>query len=350
MIGKNEKIHCRVPLRISFAGGGTDLPFYYEKFGGAVIGSTIDKFAYSTLTTNKLQKNKILVRSTDYDIETILKIKAKFYDLEYNGKLDLAKAVLNVMKPKKLGFEMVTTSDSAPGSGLASSTSIVTSIVGALKSYMKLSLTSYEIAELAHMIERKNLGIKGGIQDQYACTFGGFYFIEFSKDRIIVNPLKIRSDIIHELESCLVLADTNISRDSSKIHSIQSKSKNKKTVETLHEMKKHALNMKSQLMKGNVKDFAEELHQSWITKKKISDIISTKKIEKIYSNAKNHGAVGGKLLGAGGGGHMLFYVNLEKRRDLEKSLTKLGCQIIPFSFENHGLQTWKINEKGVKPG
>ena len=115
-------------------------------------------------------------------------------------------------------------------------------------------------------------------------------------------------------------------------------------------MKKHALNMKSQLMKGNVKDFAEELHQSWITKKKISDIISTKKIEKIYTNAKNHGAVGGKLLGAGGGGHMLFYVNLEKRRDLEKSLTKLGCQIIPFSFENHGLQSWKVNQIGVGPG
>ena len=138
MTKKSEKIHCRVPLRISFAGGGTDLPFYYEKYGGAVIGSTIDKFAYSTLTPNKLNQNKILVKSTDYNIETVLKIKAKFFDLEYNGKLDLAKAVLNVMKPKKLGFEMITASDSAPGSGLGSSTSIVTSIVGALKSYMKL--------------------------------------------------------------------------------------------------------------------------------------------------------------------------------------------------------------------
>jgi len=350
MVNKNEKIHCRVPLRISFAGGGTDLPFYYEKFGGAVIGSTIDKFAYSTLTPNKLNKNKILVRSTDYDIETILKIKAKFFDLQYDGKLDLAKAVLNVMKPKKLGFEMITASDSAPGSGLASSTSIVTAIVGALKSYMRLSLTSYEIAELAHKIERKNLGIKGGFQDQYACTFGGFYFIEFKKNSIIVNPLKIRSDIIHELESCLVLADTNISRDSSEIHSIQEKSKNEKTVDVLHDMKKHAFNMKSQLIKGNVKEFANELHESWLTKKKISDIISTKKIEKIYDNAIKHGAIGGKILGAGGGGHMLFYANLEKRRELEKKLIKLGCQIIPFCFENHGLQTWKVNEKGVKPG
>lgn len=347
---KNEKIHCRVPLRISFAGGGTDLPFYYEKYGGAVIGSTIDKFAYSTLTPNKFNKNKILVRSTDYDIETVLKIKAKFFDLEYNGKLDLAKAVLNVMKPKKLGFEMITASDSAPGSGLASSTSIVTSIVGALKSYMKLSLTSYEIAELAHKIERENLAIKGGAQDQYACTFGGFYFIEFNKDRINVNPLKIRSDIIHELESCLVLADTNISRDSSEIHSIQEKTKNEKTIEALHDMKKHAYNMKTQLLKGDVKDFAIELHQSWLTKKKISDIISTKKIEKIYSEARKHGAIGGKVLGAGGGGHMLFYVNFEKRRELERVLTRLGCQIIPFCFENHGLQTWKVSEKGVKPG
>jgi D-glycero-alpha-D-manno-heptose-7-phosphate kinase len=346
----NEKIHCRVPLRISFAGGGTDLPFYYEKYGGAVIGSTIDKFAYSTLTPNKLDKNKILVRSTDYDIETVLKIKARFFDLKYNGKLDLAKAVLNVMKPKRLGFEMVTASDSAPGSGLASSTSIVTSIVGALKSYMKLSLTSYEIAELAYKIERENLSIKGGVQDQYACTFGGFYFIEFNKNSIIVNPLKIRSDIIHELESCLVLADTNISRDSSEIHSIQEKSKNVKTIETMHEMKKHAFKMKTQLLKGNVKDFAEELHQSWLTKKKISDIISTKRIEKIYNDSRKHGAIGGKILGAGGGGHMLFYVNLERKRELEKNLSRLGCQIIPFCFENHGLQTWRVSEKGVKPG
>jgi len=347
---KNEKIHCRVPLRISFAGGGTDLPFYYEKYGGAVIGSTIDKFTYSTLKLNKLKKNEILIRSTDYDIQTMLKIKAKFFDLEYDGKLDLAKAVLNVMKPKKLGFEMVTTSDSVPGSGLASSTSIVTSIVGALKAYMKLSLTTYEIAELAHKIERKNLGIKGGIQDQYACTFGGFYFIEFNKDSIIVNPLKIRSDIIHELESSLVLADTNISRNSSEIHSLQSKSKNKKTIEVLHDMKKHALNMKNQLLRGNLKDFAEELHQSWLTKKKISDVISTKRIEKIYRQARDHGVIGGKVLGAGAGGHMLFYIDLEKRKKLEKVLTKLGCQIIPFSFETHGLQTWKVTEKGVGPG
>ena len=350
MIGKNEKIHCRVPLRISFAGGGTDLPFYFEKYGGAVIGSTIDKFAYSTLTPNKQNKNKILVRSIDYDLETVLKIKAKFFDLKYDGELDLAKAVLNIMKPKKLGFKMVTASDSAPGSGLASSTSMITSIVGVLKSYMKLSLTSYEIAELAYKIERKKLAIKGGVQDQYACTFGGFYFIECSKNSIIVNPLKIRSDIIHELESCLVLADTNISRDSSEIHSIQSKSKNSKTIETLHKMKEHAFNMKNQLLKGDVENFAEELHQSWLTKKKISDIISTKKIEKIYENAKRHGAIGGKVLGAGGGGHMLFYVDLEKRREVEKSLRKTGCQIIPFCFENHGLQTWKVNESGVKPG
>jgi len=348
--GKHEKIHCRVPLRISFAGGGTDLPFYYEKYGGAVIGSTIDKFAYSTLKLNKLDKNQILIKSLDYDMQTILKIKAKFFDLKYNGKLDLAKAVLNVMKPKKMGFEMLTTSDSAPGSGLASSTSMVTSIVGALKSYMKLSLTSYEIAELAHTIERKNLGIKGGIQDQYACTFGGFYFIEFNKGSIIVNPLKIRSDIIHELESCLVLADTKVSHDSSKIHSIQEKIKDGKTEGVLHEMKKHAINMKNQLLKGTLIEFAEELHESWETKKKISDIISTKKIEKIYKHARDEGVIGGKVLGAGGGGHMLFYIDLEKRKKLEKTLTKLGCQIIPFSFENHGLQSWKVSENGVGPG
>jgi len=350
MPDKNEKIHCRVPLRISFAGGGTDLPFYYEKYGGAVIGSTIDKFAYSTLTPNKVNENKIFVRSLDYDIQKILKIKAKFFDLKYDGKLDLAKAVLNVMKPKKLGFEMVTSCDSSPGSGLASSTSIVTSLVGALKSYMKLSLTSYEIAKLSYEIERKNLQIKGGVQDQYACTFGGFYFIEFKRNSIIVNPLKVRSDIIHELESGLVLVDTNISRNSSKIHSIQAKSQNEQTIDVLHDMKNHSFLMKTQLLKGNIEEFAKELHSSWLTKKKISDIISTKKIDKIYNEARKNGALGGKILGAGGGGHMLFYANFENKRKLEKTLTKLGCTLIPFSFETHGLQTWKVSENGVRPG
>lgn len=346
----HEKTYCRVPLRISFAGGGTDIPFYYEKRGGAVIGSTIDKFAYSTLTPNKCGNDEIAIRSIDFDLKTTLEIKAKFFDLKYDGKLDLVKAVLNVMKPNQLGFEIITACDVPPGTGLASSTSIITSLVGVLKSYMGISLTSYEIAVLAHKIERGELSIKGGLQDQYACTFGGFYFLEFERNSVRVDPLKIRSDIIHELESSLVLVDTRVSRDSSEIHSFQSKSNNGETIETLDKLKQHAYEMKTQLLKGNVKDFAEELHQSWMTKKKISKIISTKRIDHIYDEARSCGVIGGKVLGAGGGGHMLFYIELEKRRKLEKLLEKLDCNVIPFCFENHGLQTWKVSESGVKPG
>ncbi|SMH72295.1 GHMP family kinase ATP-binding protein [Candidatus Nitrosotalea okcheonensis] len=349
MIKKNEKIRCRVPLRISFAGGGTDVPPYSTTRGGAVIGSTISKYAYSTLTQQNSGKNTVIIRSLDFDLVTVLDFKAKFFDVSYDGRSDLAKAVLKVLKPKKLGFEIITACDAPPGTGLASSTAVIISLVGALKEFMEKPLTSYEIAEMAHAIERRELAIKGGHQDQYACTFGGFYFIEFKQNSTIVNPLRMKQEITQELESNLLLVDTGVSRSSSKIHSFQSKSQtDEKVIQTLDEVKKQAYDIKSVLLKGDVKSFGEMLHKSWETKKKISDIISNNRIDKIYHKMRVNGAIGGKVLGAGGGGHMLFYVEHEKRRGLEKLLSGMGCIAIPFSFENNGIQTWTIGDTGVR--
>lgn len=347
--GQVEKIRCRVPLRISFAGGGTDVPAYCETRGGAVIGSTIDKYAYSTLVPDTNENGDVTIRSIDFDLVTVLNYKARFFDVKYDGKTDLAKAVMKVIKPDKTGFEIVTSCDAPPGSGLASSSAVIISMIGALKSFIEMPLTVYDIAEMAYNIERKELGIKGGLQDQYACTFGGFYFIEFRENAVVVNPLRIRQEIIEELESSLILVDTGLSRSSSAIHHAQSLSYNdSKYLDTLDEVKHQAYLMKDILLRGGIQDFAELLHASWETKKKISPIISTGIVNDLYDKARAEGAIGGKLLGAGGGGHMLFFVDPDKKRGVQRLLESLRCRLIPFSFEQEGLRSWRTSGRGVR--
>jgi D-glycero-alpha-D-manno-heptose-7-phosphate kinase len=345
-----EKIRCRVPLRISFAGGGTDVPLYSDARGGAVIGSTIDKYAYSTLTPSAFDDGSVKIRSLDFDLVTVLDSKAKFFDVKYDGRTDLAKAVMKVLKPERAGFEIVTSCDAAPGTGLASSSAVIISMIGALRAFLNMPLTIYDIAEVAYEVERKELGIKGGLQDQYACTFGGFYFIEFRKGATIVNPLRVRQEIAEELESSLLLLDTRVSRSSSDMHAAQASSFGDSSyMATLDTVKQQAYMMKDALLKGDVQGFGELLHESWETKKKVSNVISTDLINKIYDKARQEGAMGGKLLGAGGGGHLLFFIDPENRRKVQSALESLGCSAVPFSFESEGLRSWRRGGRGVRP-
>lgn len=314
-----------------------------------MIGSTIDKYAYSTLLPDSIGNGSIKIRSIDFDIVTVLDYKARFFDVEYDGRTDLAKAVMKVIKPERVGFEIVTSCDAAPGTGLASSSAVIISMIGALRSFLDMPLTVYDVAEMAYNVERKELGIKGGLQDQYACTFGGFYFIEFRKNATIVNPLRIRHEIAEELESSLLLVDTGISRSSSDIHHAQSASYGDgRYMDTLDEVKKQAYLMKDVLLKGDVPAFGKLLHESWETKKKVSPIISTNVVNKIYDKARAEGALGGKLLGAGGGGHVLFFVDPDVKRRLQHALESLGCKIVPFSFEEEGLRSWRVGNRGVR--
>jgi D-glycero-alpha-D-manno-heptose-7-phosphate kinase len=281
---------------------------------------------------------------------TVLDYKAKFFDMQYDGKTDLAKAVMKVVNPERVGFEIVTSCDAAPGTGLASSSAVIISMIGALRAFLNMPLTVYDIAEMAYNVERKELSIKGGLQDQYACTFGGFYFIEFRNNATIVNPLRIRQEIVEELESSLLLVDTRVSRSSSDMHAAQSAAYNdSKYMETLDIVKQQAYLMKDTLLKGDVLGFGELLHTSWETKKQISNVISTETVNKIYDTARSTGAVGGKLLGAGGGGHLLFFVDPDRKRKVHAALESLGCRIVPFSFESEGLRSWRTSNKGVRP-
>ena len=199
-------LRAKAPLRISYGGGGTDVSPYPEERGGAVLSVTIDKYAYATLIP--CSEGNLTVESLDYNTTTIYD---KGDNLQYNGKLDLVKAAINVMQPSG-GFKLFLHSDAPPGSGLGSSSTMVTALVGLFVHYLKLSLSEYQIAELSYKIERQELGISGGKQDQYAAAFGGFNFIEFLGDEVVVNPLRIKRETLNELEYRSLLCYTGKTR------------------------------------------------------------------------------------------------------------------------------------------
>ncbi len=339
------KVCSKTPLRISFAGGGTDVPPYPKLHGGAVISTTIDWYAYVSVTPRK--DGKIAIRSLDFDMVSTLDSIA---EARYDEKLDFAKAVVRAMGRPTEGIDICVSCDAPPGSGLGSSSALIVGVVGALKHFLDQTMTSYEIAELAYKIEREELGIKGGMQDQYAATFGGINFIEFKADHVVVNPLRLRPEILNELSTHLVLCDTGKTRLSSRILSRQIKSYESgdpQVMKGLEGLKRLAGEIKDTLLRGQVDRLGPLLEEDWELKKQLDIKISNSYLDRISKIAKASGAAGGKILGAGGGGYFLFYCDPQKRPGLEKALTRAGCQLERFSFEPTGLQTWKVGETGV---
>jgi len=339
------RICSKAPLRISFAGGGTDVPPYPELHGGAVISSTIDRYAYVSIEPRK--DEKVIIRSLDFDMVSILDSIA---EIRYDGNLDFAKAVIRTMGKPAEGLNINISCNAPPGSGLGSSSALIVGVVGAMKHLHDQALTSYEIADTAYRIEREELKIKGGMQDQYAATFGGLNFIEFKADGVVVNPLRIRPEILNELSTHLVLCNTGRTRLSSRILSRQIRSYERgeeRVLENLQGLKRLAFELKDSLLKGRVDKVGPLLGEDWDLKRQLDSKISTPLLDRISKVAKASGASGGKILGAGGGGYFLFYCNPENRPKLEKSLKNAGCTLEHFSFEPNGLQTWEVNEKGV---
>ena len=334
-------IRSKAPLRISFGGGGTDVPPYPEERGGAVLSSTIDRYAYCTLIERT--DDSINVKSLDYDIVTSYHVND---ELQYDGKLDLVKAAIKVLKVKN-GFNLFLHSDAPPGSGLGTSSALVVALVGAFKHWLKLPLTDYDIAELAYHIERKEAGIKGGKQDQYAATFGGFNFIEFLGKTTIVNPLRIRMDTLSELEYRLMLCYTGKARLSAGIIEDQAKGyiqRKDDVVHALDETKKLAISMKNALLLGKLNEFGLLLHEGWGCKKRFSNKVTDTRIDELYEVARQNGAIGGKLLGAGGGGYLLFLCEFDKWHIVAEKLEKAGGKVVSFAFDLRGMQSWEVNE------
>jgi D-glycero-alpha-D-manno-heptose-7-phosphate kinase len=337
-------IRAKAPLRISFAGGGTDVSPYMEERGGAVLSTTIDKYAYSTLRLR--DDAMVTLTSLDYDVVAKYQIDQP---VTYDGKLDLVKAVVKelCMNNQARGMDIFLHTDAPPGSGLGSSSALVVSLIGLFKHWQHLPLTNYEIAERAYQIERVDMGIRGGRQDQYAATFGGFNFIEFSKDAVIVNPLRVPADVLNELQYNMVLCYTGSTRLSARIIETQVQGYIDRAVDAvsaMDELKQIARDLKNALLQGRLDDFGALLHEAWLNKKKMAQQISNPHIDDLYQVARENGALGGKITGAGGGGYMFFFCEFDKKHVVAEKLEQHGAQVVDFSFDANGLQTWDVRK------
>ncbi|MES2431712.1 MAG: dehydrogenase [Bacteroidota bacterium] len=335
----------KAPLRIGLAGGGTDVSPYSDEFGGAILNATVSLFAYASI--EPIAENKIIIEALDrhekeeYDFAN---------ELPISGTLDLAKGIYNrVQKNYGLinsGFKLSTFVDAPAGSGLGTSSTLVVAILGAFVEMLKLPLGDYDIAHLAFQIEREDLKLAGGKQDQYAATFGGVNFMEFyDNDKVIVNPLRIRPEYLHELENNLVLFFTATSRESATIIKEQVKNvndKNEKSIEAMHQLKEQAKMMKESLLRGKLDQIGEILDFGFQQKRQMAANISNNTIEEIYTAAKKAGATGGKISGAGGGGFMIFYCPNNTRYAVIETLNTFGGEIKKYSFTKYGLTTWTI--------
>lgn len=306
-----------------------------------MLSTTIDKFAYAS--TARRQDNEISVVSLDYDIVAKYHADKEFV---YDGELDIVKgSIAHFGNGKGMGMDLFLHSDAPPGSGLGSSSTMVVALIGALAAMCREPLSTYEVAQLAYKIERQDIGIKGGMQDQYAAAFGGFNFIEFTANAVIVNPLRISSDALNELEYCLLLCYTGCTRPSANIleRQIGSVVSNADAVmKSLDHSKTIATEMKNYLLRGKLCEFGELLHVAWEEKKKLDVQISNSNIDELYSVGRANGAVGGKVLGAGGGGYLLFFCEFPKKHKVAEALEKAGGQIVEFGFEPQGVQTWEV--------
>lgn len=335
----------KAPLRIGLAGGGTDVSPYSDQYGGAILNATVSLFAYANI--EPIEENAIIVQALDRKEEQRFEWAAI---LPIDGKLDLLKGVYNRIHKDfgmpLTGFRLSTFVDAPAGSGLGTSSTLVVAIIGAFVEWLKLPLGDYDIAHYAYQIEREDLKLTGGKQDQYAAMFGGVNFMEFyADDKVIVNPLRIRSQYLHELENNLVLYFTATSRESAFIINEQVKNvndKNEKSIEAMHQLKEQARMMKEALLKGRLHEFGEILDFGFQQKRRMAHNISNNLIEEIYEAAKKEGATGGKISGAGGGGFMIFYCPGNTHHAVAEALHKFGGEVKNYSFTKHGLQTWCV--------
>jgi D-glycero-alpha-D-manno-heptose-7-phosphate kinase len=335
----------KAPLRIGLAGGGTDVSPYSDQFGGAILNATVSLFAYANI--EPLEEKKIIVEALDRKEQQEFEWALQ---LPIDGKLDLLKGVYNrIYKDYQLpasGFRLSTYVDAPAGSGLGTSSTLVVAIIGAFVEWLKLPLGDYDIAHYAYQIERNDLKLTGGKQDQYAAMFGGVNFMEFyEEDKVIVNPLRIKSQYLHELENNLVLYFTATSRESASIIDEQVKNvnnKNEKSIEAMHQLKEQARMMKEALLKGKLDEFGAILDFGFQQKRRMADNISNSRIEEIYEATKKAGATGGKISGAGGGGFMIFYCPGNTHHAVIEELKKFGGEVKNYTFTKHGLSTWSV--------
>ena len=342
----------KAPLRIGLAGGGTDVSPYSDLYGGAILNATVSLYAYANI--EPLKEKTIVLNAIDQKLEERF---GSNDELVINGTMDLLKGVYNrIQKLYEIplsGFRLSTFVDAPAGSGLGTSSTLVVAIIGAFVEMLRLPLGEYDVAHLAYEIERNELKMAGGRQDQYAATFGGVNFMEFyADDKVIVNPLRIKQQYLYELENNLLLYYTSTSRESAKIIEKQNKNvheKKESSIEAMHQLKNQAQRMKEALLKGRLHEIGEILDFGFQQKRQMAEGISNSLMEDIYEDAKKAGATGGKISGAGGGGFMIFYCPGTSKYKVIEKLEKFGGYCKTYQFVDHGMTSWNSDSVGTKP-
>jgi D-glycero-alpha-D-manno-heptose-7-phosphate kinase len=326
---------AKAPMRIGFFGGGTDVSPYAEEHGGKVLNCTIDKYVRCMLRPTGA--DGITIRSLDLE-EVSRNITG-----HWEGRLDLPQAVLDA-RPGATGVEVTMFSDVPPGSGLGSSSALVVSMLKLIDAAYGTHTDPHSLAELAFRIEREDLGIPGGRQDQYAAAFGGMCVYHFGSKQVIVEPVLNEAAALLELESCLLLGYIG-DRKLLTHHLMEDQVRRLKEGDTLryHDETKAFVDESVKLLRGmKIDDFGRLLHDAWEVKKSFSPYIAPPVVEEIYERARQHGAWGGKITGAGGGGFMVFACPFDRRLELERVLTEAGVRMRPFSFTTQGVHAWSV--------
>jgi len=340
-------VRSRAPLRLGLAGGGTDVSPFCDQHGGAVLNATVDMHAYTIIEPT--DDGKVVFTAADIgdtweapaDSEIVIAQPLILHRAVYR------RVVRQFNAGRPLACHITTYCDAPPGSGLGTSSTVVVSLLKGFVEWLNLPLGEYEIAQLAFEIERVDAALHGGRQDQYAATFGGVNFMEFyEKNRVIVNPLRIKNWILSELESSIVLFDSGVSRSSAAIIDEQTKNVTSGTgpsLEAMHELKVDAIGMKECLLKGNIPGLGEFMRRSWVAKKKLAASVTNKHIEHVYDAGIGAGAYAGKVSGAGGGGFIMFLVDPVRRVEVVRTLEKEEGRVMTCHFTKIGTEGWKID-------
>lgn len=327
---------AKAPMRIGFFGGGTDVSPYAEEHGGKVLNCTIDKYVRCMLKPS--DDGALTIRSLD--LEEVSRNVTGHWD----GKLSLPQAVLDAV-PLAKGVEVTMFSDVPPGSGLGSSSALVVSMLKLMGEAYNIPMTPHELAETAYKIERVDLGIPGGRQDQYAAAFGGMSVYHFTKNGVIVEPVLNDTTALLELESCLLIGYIG-SRKLLTQQLVNDQVNRLKQGDTLryHDETKAFVDESVKLLRAKkIDDFGRLLHDAWEVKKAFSPYIAPPIVDEVYAKARKHGAWGGKITGAGGGGFMVIACPFDRRLEMERVLTEAGMQVRHFSFTTQGVHAWSFD-------
>jgi len=346
-------IRCRAPLRLGLAGGGTDLSPYCDEYGGTVLNVTIARYAVTTIeprddgrvhfVSNDLGAEEELAAAPAYPLDRGLRLHRALYN----------RIVRDFNAGQPLSLTLTSSVDCPMGAGLGASSALVVSMIGAYRTWLGLPLGDFDIAHLAYEIERIDLGMAGGRQDQYAATFGGVNFMEFAaNDRVIVNPLHLERNVVHELEASILLCFTGASRLSSDIIDKQieaMKSHSAKSIDAMHQLKRDALEMKAALLREEMHLFADIINRSWRAKKATAESVSSSLIDTLYEAALDAGAVAGKISGAGGGRFMMLVIDPLKREAVQKRMEELGGSVSSCTISQEGVFGWRAPGVARRP-